>query len=67
MVYPVWLAREIWRFPHNGQIMANPVTNQIMGILRIVNEKSQQNLKNMLIQTRHRKVLLKCQNSTVKE
>lgn len=67
MVYPVWLAREIWRFPHNGQIMANPVTNQIMGILRIVNEKSQQNLKNMLIQTRRRKVLLKCQNSTVKE
>ena len=49
MVYPVWLAREIWRFPHNGQIMANPVTNQIMGILRIVNEKSQQNLKNMLV------------------
>ena len=67
MVYPVWLAREIWRFPHNGQIMANPVTNQIMGILRIVNEKSQQNLKNMLIQTRRRKVLLKCQNITVKE
>lgn len=66
MVYPVWLAREIWRFPHNGQIMANPVTNQMMGILRIVNEKSQQNLKTMLIQTRRRKVLLKCQNSTVK-
>jgi len=60
------LAREIWRFPHNGQIMANPVTNQMMGILRIVNEKSQQNLKTMLIQTRRRKVLLKCQNSTVK-
>lgn len=66
MVYPVWLAREVWRFPHNGQIMANPVTNQMMGILRIVNEKSQQNLKTMLIQTRRRKVLLKCQNSTVK-
>ena len=67
MVYPVWLAVEIWLFSHNGQIMANPGTSQMMGILMILNEKSQQNLKNMLIQTRRRKVLLKCQNSTVKE
>ena len=66
MVYPVWLAVEIWLFSHNGQIMENPGTNQMMGILMILNEKSQQNLKNMLIQTRRRKVLLKCQNSTVK-
>lgn len=48
MVYPVWLAVEIWLFSHNGQIMANPGTNQMMGILMILNEKSQQNLKNML-------------------